>query len=461
MLWRTWQRTAARFPDQPVVIEADSGRVWTCAELTQAAERLALAEFGVAASASERISRSSARSRSRLQHAAKRGMVTAFCLPNGGEWVVRFLACQRAGVRAAPLDPSLDGEALAGAARQLTAASPAFRVQRSQKMPSDAVCCLKITSGTSGQMTTVPCRARHLLADGRQIIASMGLRPRDRNLAIIPLGHSYGLGNLVLPLVLEAIPIVCTQGLVPRHLLEVIDRHRVTVLPTVPAVLRALALTAGAKRPAALRLVISAGAPLSAEVARQFHRTFGLKIHNFYGASETGGICYDRSGGATLTGRSLGRPLLGVTVRVRRDGRVVVRSAAVAVGRGQQVLPDQGEWNRFGELRLLGRVGRVANIGGRKVVPAELENCLRTVAGIADAWVTVLQDRHHRDYLAAAVETTRSREELEGELARHVAAWKLPKRWWLQPRLPRTERGKLDTAALVRSLSGEPKVTGG
>ena len=61
--------------------------------------------------------------------------------------------------------------------------------------------------------------------------------------------------------------------------------------------------------------MISAGAPLSAEVAQQFYRRYGIKIHNFYGSSETGGICYDRTGNATLSGRSVGKPLSGVMVR--------------------------------------------------------------------------------------------------------------------------------------------------
>jgi acyl-coenzyme A synthetase/AMP-(fatty) acid ligase len=246
-----------------------------------------------------------------------------------------------------------------------------------------------------------------------------------------------------MPLILQATPIVCAQTIVPRQILQLIRDHRVTVFPTVPAVLRALAQLEGATRPPSLRLVISAGAPLSPEIAQQFHRRYGLKIHNFYGASETGGICYDRTGNATLSGRSVGKPLEGVCVKVRRDGRVVV---------GRQVLADFGEWNRFGELKLLGRVGLVANIGGRKVSPAEVERAARAVEGVSDAWVTVLKDARGYDYLAAAIETTRKQAEIENELRRRLAPWQLPKRYVLDCALPRTARGKLDTAALRARL---------
>jgi acyl-CoA synthetase (AMP-forming)/AMP-acid ligase II len=202
--------------------------------------------------------------------------------------------------------------------------------------------------------------------------------------------------------------------------------------------------------------VISAGAPLSAPVARQFQGRYGLKVHNFYGSSETGGICYDTTGNASLSGRSVGKPLDGVRVQVRRDGRVAVRSRAV-VGPGRRVLTDLGEWNRYGELKLLGRVGLVANIGGKKVAPSKVERALRGARGVSDAWVTVLKDARGHDYLAAAVETERSRAEIEADLGRRLSLWQFPKRYFIARALPRTGRGKLDAAALrVRLEPGAP-----
>ena len=50
-----------------------------------------------------------------------------------------------------------------------------------------------------------------------------------------------------------------------------------------------------------------------AAVAAQFRETFGLPVHVFYGASECGGICYDREGGAAERG-TVGTPVEGVRV---------------------------------------------------------------------------------------------------------------------------------------------------
>jgi acyl-CoA synthetase (AMP-forming)/AMP-acid ligase II len=408
-LWKLWEAVAARRANRIAVIDAETGREWTCRELTTLAERVA---------------------------APLDGRIVPICQPNSAIWLATFLGIQKVGTTALPLDPSLPMEAQERTVRR------AFR-----GLPARS-CCIKLTSGTAGDLKFVYCSAANLQADGEHIIRTMSIRPADRNLAIIPLGHSYGLGNLVLPLLLQGTAVVCAQAFVPRQVLQWIERHHVSVLPTVPAVLRALAQLEGVAKPPSLRLVISAGAPLSAEVAQQFYRRYGIKIHNFYGSSETGGICYDRTGNASLSGRSVGKPMDDVVVRIRRDGRVTVSSRA-----GKATLTDLGEWNRSGELRLLGRVGEVANIGGKKVSPAEVERTLRELRGVSDAWVTVVKDKRGNDYLVAAVETTHARIDLEEDLLRALPSWKLPKKWVIDAALPRTDRGKLHTAELRARLS--------
>lgn len=408
-LWKLWETVAARRPNRIAVIDADSGREWTCHELTALAER-------VAASLDSRL--------------------VPICQPNSASWLATFLGIQKIGATALPLDPSLPAQAQQRTVRRAIRGLPA----RS--------CCIKLTSGTTGDVKFVYCSAANLRADGEHVIRTMRIQPSDRNLAVIPLGHSYGLGNLVMPLLLQGTAVVCAPTFVPRQVLQWIEQYQVSVFPTVPAILRALAQLEGMAKPTSLRLVISAGAPLSADVAQQFYRRYNSKIHNFYGSSESGGICYDRTGQATLRGRSVGKPMDDVRVRIRRDGRVSVSSPA-----GKATLPDLGEWNRHGELRLLGRVGEVANVGGKKVSPAEVERALRDLHGVSDAWVTVVKDKRGNDCLAAAVETARTRIDLEENLTEVLPSWKLPKRWWIDATLPRTNRGKLHTGELRARLS--------
>jgi acyl-coenzyme A synthetase/AMP-(fatty) acid ligase len=433
LLWSHWMAGQKRLQNKIVLIDAAKNVSWTAHTLTEAAISFSehLLRYGVG----ERI---------------------AFRLPNGLEWFALFLALQRAALAAVPLDGGTPVEGCLEIARRLGARAlyldgefrslgkgPAtLAAARNKKC-----CCVKITSGGGALAKVVECRAEHLLADGRQVARTMGIRANDLNLAVIPLSHSYGMGNLVLPLIAQGTAMVCAADYVPRQLIEWIGRYRVTVFPAVPALLRVLAALPPAKEKLdSLRTVISAGAVLAPAVAQAFFAKYGVKVHNFYGSSETGGICYDRTGSASLTGRSVGKPLAGVSVTVKA-GRVTVESPAVAARGGRWRLNDFGEWNGRGELVLLGRAGQEANIGGKKVHPLEVERVLRALPGVTDAAVWSRQSQG-RDLLAAGVETACSRAEIERALATRLPAWKLPKTWFIARELPRTARGKLDLAAL-------------
>jgi len=427
-LWKYWESLRAR---QVVLIDAVTGRRGTIhaisCESAQYTQPLSPYEAG------DRI---------------------AFRAPNGPEWLALFLALQRAGLVAMPLDASLPKEGCLETARQLGARAVyldgTFHRLGKGCLNHKKSCCVKVTSGSDGLPQAVECRAEHLIADGEQIIQTMKIRPSDRNLAVIPLGHSYGLGNLVMPLLLQGTAMVCAAEYVPQQLVEWIVRYRVTVFPAVPALFRVLAGLPPGPKLTPLRTAISAGAVLSPAVAQAFFQRHGIKIHNFYGSSETGGICYDRTGSASLSGRAVGRPLEGVSISIQRQ-RVEVKSAAVATRRGRWRLNDCGEWNQRGELVLLGRRGEGANIGGKKVHPLEVERVLRAVPHVTDAIVW----RHNcegRDFLAAAVETVLPRLKLEAALAQQLPAWKMPKHFFLAAELPRTLRGKLDRAALRKAL---------
>ncbi len=427
LLWARWEKISSRNKNRIVLIEAASGKTWTAAELN--ASVAALGEtLGIYSP----------------------GVKIAFCLPNGPAWMALFLTLQQWGLVAVPLDASLPEKACLELAKALRCHAlfvngALHPLENGRK--AGGFCCIKVTSGTSGgRPKSVPCRAEHLTVDGTNIIRTMGIRPGDRNLAAIPLGHSYGLGNFVLPLILQGTPVVCAGNFVPRQLAEWIATYQVTVFPSVPAIYRVLASMPGDCTLAPLRLPISAGAPLTAEVARVFHARYGLKIRNFYGSSETGGICYDRRGDATLSGRSVGKPLNGVEVTIK-DNALTVHGAAVAKPGGLWKTPDRGEWNAQGEITLMGRTGREVNIGGKKVHPAEVEVALRSITGVSDALV-LLTPQNGRTLVHAVVETRLKLADLQRALATKLPEWKFPKNYLLLPELPRSSRGKIDIAAL-------------
>ncbi|MEO8864476.1 MAG: fatty acid--CoA ligase family protein [Opitutaceae bacterium] len=380
-----------------------------------------------------------------------------FAEANGPEWFRLFLGLLASDAIIVALDP---GEPLAAQRATAKAIGAEFlwhdgqleRISAAKRAARGPVRLIKLTSGTTGLPRALPFTDDQLLADGRQVCAAMGITPRDVNLACVPLGHSYGLGNLVLPLLAQGTAMICGVPALPQALAAAIALWRPTVFPAVPALLRVLAESEIARADlSSLRTVISAGAPLPPEIAQVFQQKFGRKIHNFYGSSETGGITYDRAGDAALTGGSVGRLIPGVKLRFGVGGRFWVTSPAVG-GRGRFRPADHGELNEGGELVLLGRAGRMVKIAGRRLDLAEVERVLRQLPGVKDAHVAVHAARG--DALAAIVASRQTAVELREALRDRLAGWKIPKKIVTVTELPLTARGKPDVRQLRKLLSG-------
>ena len=439
-LLSAWHQTLHRNGGKLAVVEASGGRTATFRELDEGASKW------IAAHAPEA--------------SACRGRAVVFARPNGIAWLEIFLGLAKIGAIAVPLDAAEPTSVQLKIARSLRAAiwngTTLSGLQEARRYRNPALCFIKLTSGTTGEPRPLRFTAAQLLADGVQVTATMGIRKRDLNYALIPFGHSCGLGNLTMPLLAQGIPLVCGSAPLPHAIAEDFARWRPTVFPGVPAMWRALAASSISLD--SLRLAISAGASLPPSVAQEFSTRFGRRLHNFYGSSETGGIAYDRAGRATLTG-GVGRPLRGVTTRILSGSRLEIRSAAVfTVGNrrrqrthGAWVVADRVSINSKGEFTLLSRRGQTVKIAGRRVNLMEVSNRLRQIQGVGEVWVGISTSSD--PVLGAVVVTTKTAAELRTEMHADTAAWKIPKKLHLVAALPLTQRGKIDTRA-VQALIG-------
>src|SRR5207302_107547 len=78
----------------------------------------------------------------------------------------------------------------------------ALRAAREASGYGEAV-VLKLTSGSTDVPKAAVAGIDHLINDGRHVVEAMGITPRDINFACIPLSHSYALGNIVMPLLIQ------------------------------------------------------------------------------------------------------------------------------------------------------------------------------------------------------------------------------------------------------------------
>ena len=432
------------------------------------------------------------------------GAVIAVAARGGTGLLAALLALRRAGLAALLLDGQAPPAEACRAAKALGASAvlrcpvawpaqaadwQAARLalagsEQALELPGIAV--VKLTSGTTGTPRGIATTAAALAADDAALARTMGLRADDRLVAAIPMSHSYGLSSLAMPALMRATPLVLPEddGLVGPF--TAAERLGATVLPTVPAYLDALLrLSHAPARPPGLRLVLTAGAPLQAATAAAFREVYGLPVHVFYGASECGGICYDREGGAAERG-TVGTPVEGVAVELQPaasgsagdddagpGGAVVVRSAAVAdgyvpdsdpgLGRGRFVSGDLGLW-RHGELVLVGRQDGLVNLKGRKVNPREVESVLAELPGVDEVAVLGVPLPGREGELLRAVVACRpgglTRDQVLGWCRDRLAAHKVPRSLILVPEMPRTARGKLDRAALL-ALGGRGDLAAG
>ncbi len=426
----------------------------------------------------------------------KSGDCVLLCCPNSAAFAIAVLACWKAGASCLLADGSSTaaelkvlsnlfhpsaaigvppGSTTLSRVRSLVCWNPSTITGRRPTLPPQTA-VIKLTSGTLGDPRGVVVTAPQLMTGGRQIVETMGIRPHDVNIAAIPMCHSYGFDNLIMPLILQGSPIAVVPEVLPGNLGAALGMVETCVFPGVPYLFDLLCRIVSPWKPTGLKLCLSAGAPLPSAVRRAFGERYGLRVRSFYGTTETGGITFERAGDAIAPEGCVGKPLVGVSVKIEpaesvdvhpTKGRIVVESDAVAHGyfpadpsagaltRGRFETGDIGRFDRDGQLHLVGRLGFLINVGGRKVNPIEVERILRELPRVRDAVVVPVADPRRGQALAACIEAEPglTPATVLEELGERLPRYKMPRILQVVKDLPRTGRGKPDRARIQKVLS--------
>ncbi len=435
MLYELWRNVAAQRRDQLALREVAASRRWTFRDLFAVGEAIQVGKNN-------------------------------FVFPQGqsAEFILTVLAGWRTGKVVCPLEKGQKPPVAGGNA-----------------LPS-GIAHLKTTSATTGAARCVAFTTEQLAADAENIVATMGLRPDWPNLGVISLAHSYGFSNLVTPLLLHGIPLIVGPSPLPEIIRRVVGVERAITLPAVPATWRAW-YNADAIQ-SNIRLAISAGAPLPLALEQEVFVKRGLKIHNFYGASECGGIAYDASETPRTDAACVGAPMKDVSLTVADDGCLEVRSRAVAEGYCWSEGFDKPVWGdarptistlgdgRFhtsdlaeisdGLVYLRGRAGDQINVAGRKVLPETIEQVLLKHPGISGCLVFGVPSRDaERTEEIVVVVVSREREDTLRQFALGtLPPWQLPRHWWFLDSLATNARGKMSRAEWRGRWLARNKATG-
>lgn len=406
MLYERWQEVAQTYAHKLALSESWSGRSWTFAELATALDSLPAHQDLVSFPS---------------------GRAHTFILDVLRAWRDGKICCPLEETQAAPAIPDL----------------PAGCVH------------LKLTSGSTGQPRLIAFTGAQLAADARNIVSTMGLRPEWPNLGVISLAHSYGFSNLILPLLLHGIPLLLVDAPLPATVLDAARKAEHVTIAAVPALWRTW--HEANSIPKNVRLAISAGAPLPIALETDVFTQTGLKIHNFYGSSECGGIAYDRNSTPRLDASLAGSAMDNVQLSVNSENFCLeVRGEAVGLGyfpaeparlsNGRFATSDLVEI-RNGEVCLLGRASDVINVAGRKISPEAIEQALASHPAVNCCLVFGVpsEDASRGENIIAMVRLNgeASVETLRQHLLIRLAAWQLPREWTFTEELTPNVRGKM------------------
>ena len=410
------------------------------------------------------------------------GSVIAIQIGNHEDWPSILIACLRRRLIVLPLEQSISDQqrdaalhvcrATAVVSALTSGNSPGLFRLRTTDATADwgehPPSLLKLTSGTTAAPRAIRFRSEQLLADCNQICDTMGIGDVDLNFGVIAISHSYGFSNLLTPLIARGVPMVLSQDRLPRAVLIDLAHSNATVFPGMPVFYQAFCQMENVPALRNLRLCISAGAPLAIAVARQFWQKFKLSIHSFYGASECGGICYDRDATNEDEG-FVGQPMNCVDIEMvdpdASASQIRVRSSGVGDGYfpesdqaklgGGLFVPDDLLNKTANGLRIVGRTSDMINVAGKKVNPVEVEAQLLRFSGVRQAIVFGSASALRNEEVAACVVAAPgiSEAELLEFCRRKLSTWQAPKRVFIVDAVPVNERGKISRRELARRFA--------
>ena len=340
------------------------------------------------------------------------------------------------------------------------------------------------TSGTTGRPKGATLSHGNITWNCVNVLIDTDLASDEVALVCAPLFHVAALDMVTLPMVMKGGTVVLTGAFDPVAVLDLIERHRVTVMFGVPAMFNAMAQAPGFGDAdlSSLRRLLCGGAPVPLATIRTYLDR-GVVFLQGYGMTETApGALFlgaeraaDKAGTAGVasffTDVRVVRPD-GSDVAPGEKGEVVVAGPNVMLGYWNR--PDatseamDGEWFRSGDVAVVDDEGYVTIVdrlkdmiisGGENVYPAEVEDAIYSHPAVAECAVIGVPDERWGEVGRAVVVLRPGADLDERGLLDHLdgrlARYKVPRSVVFADDLPRSGAGKVLKSDL-RATHGSP-----
>ena len=363
-------------------------------------------------------------------------------------------------------------------------------VQTPARRGLDDLAAILYTSGTTGRSKGAMLTHGNMLSNAAMLKDYWGWKKGDVLIHALPIFHVHGLFVAIHGALINGSKMIWMAKFDPKRVIARLPEA--TVFMGVPTLYVRMLAEPALTREACknMRLFIAGSAPLLIETFNDWIERTGHTILERYGMSETVMLTSNpysadsRHGNqAERRGGTVGFPLPGVQLRVRGDGgqdlpvgeiggievrgpnvfkgywRMPEKTAEEFTADGFFKTGDVGKVDERGYVTIVGRSKDLIISGGYNVYPAEIEGYINDMKGVAES---ALIGVPHPDFgevgvavVIAKPGATLTPEAIIAELKAKLANFKIPKRCYVVPELPRNTMGKVQKNLLREQYKNE------
>jgi acyl-CoA synthetase (AMP-forming)/AMP-acid ligase II len=334
-----------------------------------------------------------------------------------------------------------------------------------ESVSADDVADILFTSGTTGRSKGALSAHRQTVGVARAWGDLGGVTGQDRYLVVNPFFHSFGYKVGIVTGLLTGATLYPVATFDLDATMALIETERITVLPGAPTIFTSLLNAPGRTERdlSSLRLAVTGAAVVPVVLIERMRDDGpdGLafeQVVTAFGLTEAVVVTMCRDGDSAETvATTCGRAIPGMEIRIGDGGELLVRGDYVMLGYlddpaataeaidadGWLHTGDVGVLDDAGNLSITDRLKDMYISGGFNVYPAEIEQALARMDGVADVAVVGVPDERMGEVGKAYVVGTAAPDDVIAFAKGRLANFKVPRLVEIVDALPRNLSGKV------------------